>query len=60
LLLVTPVIHLRLPEATRKALLARQEDFKKQGVDVPVTAIIRGLLDEGLGVANGKKNGKKK
>jgi hypothetical protein len=55
---VSPVVHVRLPDATYRALVERQESFKKQGIEVPLTAIIRGALEEHLGV--GKKSGKRK
>jgi hypothetical protein len=45
-------IHVRLPEATHKALMERRKEI---GNDVPLSIVVRRLLDEALGLATTKK-----
>ena len=41
-------IHVRLPDATFKALVRKR---KSVGEDVPMSIVVRRLLDEALGVS---------
>lgn len=46
------VIHVRLPEGTYEALLRRR---KEVGEDVPLSIVVRRLLDEALGLGKKKR-----
>lgn len=45
-------IHVRLPDATFKALIRKR---KAIGEDVPMSIVVRRLLDEALGLSPKKK-----
>lgn len=45
-------IHVRLPNVTYKALI---EKWKSVGEDLPMSIVVRRLLDEALGVKHSKK-----
>ena len=45
-------IHVRLPDATYKALIQKRKDV---GEDIPISIVVRRLLDEALGLSPKKK-----
>jgi hypothetical protein len=45
-------IHVRLPASTYKALIQKRKDI---GDDVPMSIVVRRLLDEALGVKKRRK-----
>ena len=45
-------IHVRLPDATFKALIQKR---KLLGEDLPMSIVVRRLLDEALGLQHSKK-----
>lgn len=51
------LLSVRVPKETYDALLARQRTSE---VDVSISAIVRSLLAESLGVKRVKKNGRKR
>ena len=51
------ILHVRLPDATYKALI---REHKSVGQDVPLSVVVRRLLDEALGVSTNVSTKKRK